>query len=559
MASRAFQAEGRFRDACELLAARLADYESDSEVQMEYATALSGIIRESGDFSHLPLAITHAKRAVELAPYDLPKRRGLFMMLEAGRRNTEALEEIREIARQDPADPTAYAAEGTLLMAHLRFDEALGVFEAAAKRFPVNRIVAARFASASNYMPGLAPQRRKEIHEHFGKLMKTLHPQRPVKYANTPDPERVIRLGLVGGDFRTHSCAFFLLQLLESIDHSQFHVTCFHTVPTADAITQRFRELADDFVALSEPPPTVLVGAVRQAKIDVLIDLCGHTSGSALPAMHMRPAPVQGTYLGYANTTGLDAIQFRMVDSLTDPDGADAHATERLVRLDPCFLCFEPPAGSPEVAPCPSETNGYITFGSFNSPIKMNDGLIALWARVLQAVPGSRLILKGEALGDSEFAAIVRSKFVNAGVRDDQVELLGKIAALTSHLDAYSRVDIALDSFPYHGTTTTCESLWMGVPVVSLVGDAHASRVGLSLLTAVGLSELAVDTPDAFVAAACELASNVVRRRELRATLRSRVQSSALCAGKEFAARFGNAIRAEWRAWCHAQQASPKA
>jgi predicted O-linked N-acetylglucosamine transferase (SPINDLY family) len=366
----------------------------------------------------------------------------------------------------------------------------------------------------------------------------------------------VIRVGLVGGDFRTHSCAFFLLQLLKNLDRSRVHVTCIYTVPLQDAITEKFRTLADDFVALSEPPQTVLVAAVRNARIDVLIDLCGHTSGSQLAAMHMRPAPVQGTYLGYANTTGLDAIQFRIVDSLTDPFGADAHATERLVRLDPCFLCFEPPADASAVAPCPSNVRGHVTFGSFNSPIKLNDPLVGLWARVLHAVPGSRLILKGEALGDSEFAGIVRDKFVKAGVDAARLDLLGKIATINSHLDAYAQVDIALDSFPYHGTTTTCEAMWMGVPVVSRLGDVHASRVGLSLLSAVGLADLASESDDGFVAAAVALADNAERRSELRASLRERMRSSPLCDGEGFAQRFEAAIREQWRDWCERQSPS---
>lgn len=552
-ASRAFQTEGRFADARELLAGRLGDYADDSEILMEYATALSGTIHLSGDFSTLPEAVRHARRAVELAPYDLPKRRGLFLMLEAGRHNTEALEQIREIGRQDPSDPTVYAAQGALLVGLLRFDEALRVLEEGAARFPLNRVIAARFASSSNYMPGLDPARRKAIHERFGQIMRALSPQRPVKYANVPDPQRVIRLGLVSGDFRTHSCAHFLLQLIKNLDRTRVHTTCIYTMPLKDAITEQFRALADDFIRLSEPSQSVLVGAIRSARVDVLIDLSGHTSGSSLAALHSRPAPVQGTYLGYANTTGVDAIQFRFIDSLTDPTGAEAHATERLVRLDPCFLCFEPPADAPDPSPCPSDARGYVTFGSFNSPIKLNDPLIGLWARVLNAVPDSRLVLKGEALGDAEFAGIVRGKFASAGVDALRLDLLGKIASSTGHLSAYGQIDIALDSFPYHGTTTTCEAVWMGVPVVSRVGVVHASRVGLSLLTAVGLGDLAVDSDDEFVAKAAALARDSTRRRELRPGLRTMMRSSPLCDGPGFAARFELAIRGEWTKWCNAQ------
>ncbi|MDX2117008.1 MAG: hypothetical protein SFY96_02370 [Planctomycetota bacterium] len=552
-ASRALQAEGRYADARDALKARLDDYQNDAEVQMEYATVLSGLIRTSGDFAPMNDAIAHARRAVELVPHDLPKRRGLFMMLEAVRRNTEALEQIRELRRQDPTDPNAIAGEAAILMNLLRFDESVKVFDEGVARFPLNRVLLARQAWCSNYVPGLDPAHSFAIHTQYGKAMRTLLPQRPVKYPNTPDPERRITLGLLSPDFRTHSCAFFLLPLLRSLDRTRVRVVCIHTIPVVDQLTQQFRTLADEFVHLPEQPPPNVAAAVRKAGVDVLIDLAGHSSGTGLPAMHLRPAPVQGTYLGYANTSGLDAIQFRLVDAYTDPAGAESRATERLVRLDPCFLCYQPPEHAGPTAPCPSDAAGHVTFGSFNSPIKLNDTIIALWTRVLRQMPDSRLILKSEALGDHEFAAIVRSKFVALGVDPTRIDLLGRIASITSHLDAYARIDIALDTFPYHGTTTTCEAMWMGVPVISRVGVAHASRVGLSLLSAVGLADLAADTDDAFVAAAIALAADGTRRRTLRSQLRATMQSSPLCDANGFAQRFEVAIREQWRAWCASQ------
>jgi len=565
-AARGLSAEGRFIEARDTLKSRLHDYQSDAEVLNEYAGALSQIIRATGDFSSMDEAIGVMRRAVELTPDDLAKRRGLFLMLEAVRRNTEALDVIREIRRRDPSDPNAIAGEAAILMNLLRFDESMEVFAAGVARFPLNRVLLARQAWCSNYVPGMDAARSLAIHVQYGKAMRTLLPQRPAKHANAPDPDRRITLGLVGADFRTHSCAFYLLPLLKHLDRERVRVVCIHTIPVVDGLTSHFKAVADEFIHAPEVPPPNLAAAVRKAGVDVLIDLAGHSSGTALPAMHLSPAPVQGTYLGYANTTGLEAIQFRLVDSLTDPRALDVgedgepggvmtrRATERLVRMDPCFLCFQAPESAPAPAPCPSEATGHVTFGSFNSPIKLNDVVIGLWSRVLRDVPNARLVLKSEALGDAEFAAIVRSKFDAAGIEPGRVDLLGRIRDIGAHLEAYSRIDIALDTFPYHGTTTTCEALWMGVPVVSRVGEMHASRVGLTLLNAAGLRDLACESDEAFVAAAVGLAKDAPRRHQLRSTLRDRMRTSPLCDGPGFATRFEAAIREQWQRWCATQR-----
>jgi predicted O-linked N-acetylglucosamine transferase (SPINDLY family) len=255
------------------------------------------------------------------------------------------------------------------------------------------------------------------------------------------------------------------------------------------------------------------------------------------------------TYLGYPNTTGLPAIGYRLVDEMTDPTGeADSLATEKLLRFSPCAWAYEPPKDSP--TPSMPEAGAPITFGSFNNFLKVSADTLSAWARLLERVPGSRLLIKSPYLEDSEVLASVREKLGAAGISTDRVELLGFFASPAEHLAAYSRVDVALDTFPYNGTTTTCEALWMGVPVVSLIGDRHASRVGLSLLTTVGHADWATENTEAYIEKAAALAHDRRKREALRQTLRQNVSQSSLLNHAEQAKLFEPALRQAWREWC---------
>src|SRR5690606_27108078 len=263
-----------------------------------------------------------------------------------------------------------------------------------------------------------------------------------------------------------------------------------------------------------------------------------------------RAAPIQASLIGYPNTTGVAAIDYRFTDTFADPPGADDRHAERLIRLDPCFLCYDPPRDAPDPA---HEPNGdTITFASFNAAMKINDPLIALWSRLLAEVPAARLLLKAFDFRDAALRDAIRARFAAAGADPARIEILPPIADSGGHLALYRRVDIALDTFPYHGTTTTCEALYMGVPVVTLAGRTHAARVGVSLLNAVGLPDLIANTPDDYIATARGLAADPARRASLRETLRQRVLDSPLCDGPAYAARFTDALRTIWRDWCAA-------
>jgi predicted O-linked N-acetylglucosamine transferase (SPINDLY family) len=284
--------------------------------------------------------------------------------------------------------------------------------------------------------------------------------------------------------------------------------------------------------------------------IDILVDIAGHTAHNKLTAFAFKPAPVQVTYLGYPNTTGLSAIDYRLTDSTADPEGQGRYYTERLVRLPGCFLCYLPLADAPPLTPLPAAASGRITFGSFNNLSKMSPDVVGLWSRLVQAVPGSRLLVKNSSLSDESVRARYREQFRAQGLEDGQLELVGHTPTREEHLAMYGQLDIALDTFPYNGTTTTCEALWMGVPVVTLKGEVHAARVGATLLNSVGLPELVADSPDDFLRVATDLALDTNRLGQQRAGLRQRLSESSLCDGDAFARKVEQAYRDMWVKWC---------
>lgn len=293
---------------------------------------------------------------------------------------------------------------------------------------------------------------------------------------------------------------------------------------------------------------------IRLDGIDVLVDLSGHTVGNRLPVFARKPAPVQVTYLGYPNTTGLDAMDYRVTDALTDPPGWGEHIhSEELIRLEEGFLCYQPLQSCPDIrGHAASESGEGVVFGSFNELLKVTADTVAAWCEILERVPGSRLTIKGTTLGDEGTRKRVLDRFSERGVDAARVHLVGRTPTLEEHLALYNDIDVALDTFPYNGTTTTCEALWMGVPVVTQFGRLHASRVGLSLLTQLGLDDLVTESAEAYVERAVALAGDEARRRALRGELRDRMRGSSLMDAERFTRKLEAAYRDMWSRACDA-------
>lgn len=466
-------------------------------------------------------------------------------------------EEAAEIAREATAlMPDAMQAWGNLFSALRdagRMEEGLAVLREATKRLPKDVSLLSHLLAGLNYSSATDASEARGLAERFGSL---LGPEDRVSFTNSKDPNRPLRVAFLSSDLRTHSVAFFVEPILRAIDRASILPIVYATSPKKpgateeDATTARLRLLTHEWHEVRDLSTDDLVRRIRADAIDVLVELNGHTHGHRLPVLARRAAPVQVTYLGYPGTTGVTAIDARFVDAITDPAGAEATATESLVRIAGCFLCYSPLIDAGEVAPLPTIASGHITFGSFNSMPKITPQVLDLWARVMQSVPGSRLIIKNRALADPRVAQRLMADLAARGITAERVITQGQRPSQAEHLREYARIDLALDTFPYNGTTTTCEALWMGVPVVTIRGTTHAGRVGASLLSAVGLQSLIAGSSDEYVRRAAELATDSARLASLRAGLRDRLTRSRLMDASALVREYSQAVRGLWQTWC---------
>ncbi len=342
---------------------------------------------------------------------------------------------------------------------------------------------------------------------------------------------------------REHSCSYFLEPLLAGLGSQGLEVWAVSATSKPDAVTARLKGLVDGWIDVAGVRGDEAAGMVRDAGIDVLIECSGHTTGHRLDICARRPAAVQMTFLGYPATTGLGRIDYRLVDWVTDPAGSEGHCTEKLLRVEGCLWCFRPRADAPEVGPAPIERNGHLTLGSFNMLPKISERTVALWSAAMRAVPSARLVMKNLRVHDAATMAWVRGRFEKYGVSGERIEAAPFAMTTAEHLRVYERVDVQVDPTPYNGTTTTCESLWQGVPVVGIEGRVHASRVTMSLMGAVGLGEMVAADEAGFVRVIKELAETPGRLAELRDGLRARMAASPLRDEAGYVRRFAAAVR----------------
>jgi predicted O-linked N-acetylglucosamine transferase (SPINDLY family) len=381
----------------------------------------------------------------------------------------------------------------------------------------------------------------------------------PTAYANRREPGRRLKVGYVSPDFRQHSVAYFVDPLLKGHDQQAVEVFCYAEVARPDAVTARLRGYGGHWLVTVGLSDDDLTERIRTDGIDILVDLAGHTEKNRLGVFAHKPAPVQVTWLGYPNTTGRKSIDYRLVDAVTDPVGeADAWASETLVRVEGGFLCYAGSRGAPEPTAPPCLMTDTVTFGSFNNPAKLSPATLDAWGSLLARLPQARLLLKGRPFADAATRALFLSRLGERGVAAERVELVAWMPSGAAHLGLYNRVDIALDPFPYNGTTTTCEALWMGVPVVTLRGDRHRGRVGASLLTQVGLKDWIASSMEEYLEIADTLAGDPDHLKYLRRTLRPRLAASPLCDGRAFARKIEAAYRTIWQHWCETTDKTPE-
>jgi protein O-GlcNAc transferase len=468
----------------------------------------------------------------------------------------EAIGAYQEALRLEPALVQTLSNLANALQDQGRLDEAVAAFRRAIDAAPDDPLAHSNLLFCLNRDDRVSADRLFADHREWDRRFGHRAP-RVVAHANDRDTGRRLRIGYVSPDFRLHSAAYFLEPLLKAHDRQAIEVFCYADVKRPDTVTAHLQAFADHWrstVTLSDDGLAERIGADG---IDILVDLAGHTSNNRLLVFARKPAPVQVTWLGYPNTTGLEAIDYRLVDAVTDPvaegDGwaGGSWASETLVRLEGCFVCYGGLRGAPDPAAAPSRKTAAVTFGSFNNPTKVSPGTLDAWATLLRRLPGARLLLKGKPFADATARALLLARLGERGVAPERVELVAWVPNTFAHLALYHRVDIALDPFPYNGTTTTCEALWMGVPVVTLRGDRHAARVGASLLGQVGLADLVANSVEEYVEIALALARDAARRDDLRGSLRPRLVASPLCDGPAFARKIEAAFRRRQR-WCEA-------
>lgn len=382
-----------------------------------------------------------------------------------------------------------------------------------------------------------------------------LKPQWPDFAERRGAPFRRLRVGFLSPDFRVHSVMYFVEGLLAQLDRRQFEVFALSLFPRDDHVTGRVQHHVDHFVRLAGLSAEQQAQAIRAQGIDILIDLAGHTGYNGLLAMAHKAAPVQVSWLGFPATTGLDAVDYKFTDEVTDPPDAQAQYTEQLYRLPTLFACYRPMSRNPLwryqprylVRPTPALENGFITFGSCNNLGKLTDEVLTLWGQILQAVPGSRLLIEGKNLGRPDFANAYRQRCQSLGLDPERLDLVpldGDNQYLTYH-----RIDIALDPFPLTGGTTTFDVLWMGLPIVSMVGHSFKSRMGVGLLSYLGRTEWLAEAPEDYVRIARGLAADAEALNTLRLGLRSEVEGSVLMREDIFNHHFGEGLRAMWLQW----------
>jgi predicted O-linked N-acetylglucosamine transferase (SPINDLY family)/predicted SAM-dependent methyltransferase len=489
-------------------------------------------------------SIPHFATASRLQPHHVEAVGNLWgALLETGREEEVRIAVERARAEGDPS-PYIHANLAHVYRIQGRIAESIAASRRVLEHVPDSADGYSDLLLTMNYSDAYTPEQLFAEHRAYA--------ARFAKPYLTPTADRTwprrLRIGYVSPDFRAHVVALFFEPILEHHDAARFEVFCYYCNRREDDFTARLRASAHHWRDCVDLSDAELAARIREDRIDILVDLAGHTGRNRLRVFAMKPAPVQVTYLGYPNTTGLAAIDYRISDPRVDPPGnADQFSAERLLRLPSGFHCYRPRADSPEVGPLPAAGNGFVTFGCLNNFAKLSDSFFDAVARVLAAVPDSRLILKGKGLDAAYVVDGVRERFRRAGIDVSRLELLGWKPTFGSHLSVYGQVDIALDSFPYNGTTTTCEALWMGVPVISMEGDRHAARVGMSLLHAVGLNDLVARDVQDYVAICATLAADRGRLAELRRTLRERVARSPLLDEARITQELESALVRAWQ------------
>lgn len=495
-------------------------------------------------------AIALAEEAISIDSSDAWAYNNLGNMYNQLGQSLKAIKIFQKALAHDPTFAEAHNHIGGTYLNLGRHSDALDAYEAAISIDP-------HFADAhnnrnlsSNYSTLYTPMQTFEKHLAFGKIFDNPKALNKKKKNNTS----ILRVGYVSGDFRKHSVSYFFEPILEHHSSGRVRTICYYNAKKQDVVTKRLQQLSDEWRQIEALDDETFAQLVADDEIDILVDLSGHTRGNRLTAFARRLAPIQLTWLGYPNTSGLTTMDYRLTDEVTDPtDQTDQFFTEQLIRLKHGFLCYRGDSRINHSSTPPSSSCDEIIFGSFNNSNKITDQVIAVWSQILKSVPKSKLMLKSNHFDSPDLKKSLTQKFKEQGISAKRIILLNRIEQSDHHLKLYDSVDIALDPFPYNGTTTTCESLWMGVPVITLAGETHAGRVSSSILKRVGLDELVSSKEETYIKLAVKLAGNLETLILLKSSLRKKMLTSPLCDEKLFTQILEDTYASIWAQYCRDQ------
>ncbi len=529
-------------------------------------------------------AVDVLEAAVALAPDALVPTVALANALAVGSRARHAVDVLRRAVALSPGDANLRNNLAATLVRIYRYDEgrvmlealivehgpqlnflcnltnalvSLGLQEEGVARarqavafYPAAHLAWRSLGNALAYHPDVSGQALLEAYRGVGRTLPRIA---PTPFANKPDPERRLRLGLLSPTLKTHPVGWLTVAGFEALDPDAFEMVCFGQPESNDPIQRRFRAVASGWHVVDTEERTALARRIRDAGIDILVELSGFGDRGLIGVCADRPAPVQVKWVGMQNhSTGVPEMDWMLTDRWETPEGFDRHYSERLLRLPDGYVCYSPPPYAPDVAPLPAQHRGHPTFGCFNNTAKITPVVIATWARILHAMPQARLVLKAQQIGEPAARNHFAAAFAAHAVAADRLELRGG----SPHRDLlaqYADIDVVLDPFPYSGGLTTCEALWMGVPTVTMPGETFASRHSASHMSNAGLPDWVVDGLDAYVARAQASVADIGALAGLRAGMRARMRASPLCDAPRFGRSLSAALRHAWRDWCATQ------
>jgi len=461
---------------------------------------------------------------------------------------TKGIEILNEVLSHDPRSSEDWMHLGICLCNIGRVDDAVLALEKALRGNRSNFAVAGYLLLIRHYLPSISA--RRHFRQHI-RIARAIELQRTRTYTYTPKDRqgaRRLKIGYISADFREHSVSYLVEPILQFRNKHRFEVVCFSDVLKADATTRRIKSLVDRWYDISGMTDGDCAEIVHQANLDILVDLGGYTGRCRLPVFTCRPAPIQITAFGYPDTTGLNGINFKLTDSVMDPEGeTECFYTEALMRINPCFLCYAPPRNAPAVRRRPASKP--LVFCCFNARPKITGEVLTIWSRILKRVPESTLAIKSFEMADPNVAHELRSKLQHLDIDQSRVTVFPAVQNRRDHLEMYGLADIALDPFPYNGAITTCEALWMGLPVVALRGKTHVARTSSSILQSAGLQSWVANDTREYIEIAVAAANQRDRLAKLRATLRSQMRNSPLLNAPEYVAKLEACYERAFEQW----------